>query len=89
MAHHEAQKLNDIILNPSKYDCPEWLLNRRKDVETGQDKHTLTADLAFAKESDIKRMKKTKSYKGMPRRRRFGYPNLPCLDSRVRNILAS
>jgi len=62
---NEAQKLNDIILNPSKYDCPEWLLNRRKDVETGQDKHTLTADLAFAKESDIKRMKKTKSYKGM------------------------
>ena len=61
----EAEKLNDIILNPKKYGCPEWLLNRRKDVETGEDTHLLTADLDFAKETDVKRMMKTKSYKGL------------------------
>jgi small subunit ribosomal protein S13 len=61
----EAQKLNDVILNPQKYGAPEWLLNRRKDPETGEDGHNLMADLDFAKENDVKRMKKVRSYKGI------------------------
>ena len=61
----EAEKLNDIILNPQKYGAPEWMLNRRKDPETGTDGHLLMADLDFSKETDIKRMKKVKSYKGL------------------------
>ncbi|USN45979.1 MAG: 30S ribosomal protein S13 [Candidatus Woesearchaeota archaeon] len=44
---------------------PSWLLNRRKDVETGEDTHLLQADLDFTKDNDIKRMKKCKSYKGL------------------------
>ncbi len=67
----EAEKLNDIILNPKKYGCPEWMLNRRRDVETGEDIHILTADLDFAKETDVKRMMKTKSYKGLRHQRRL------------------
>ncbi|MBD3209692.1 30S ribosomal protein S13 [Candidatus Woesearchaeota archaeon] len=61
----EAEKLNDIITHPKKYDCPEWMLNRRKDPETGEDNHLLHADLDFSQDNDIKRMKKTKSYKGL------------------------
>ena len=68
----EAEKLNDIILNPVKYGAPEWMLNRRKDIETGEDTHLLMADLDFAKEQDIKRMKKCKSYKGL--RHQWGLP---------------
>ncbi len=61
----EASKLNDIILNPQKYGAPEWMLNRRLDPETGENAHLLMADLDFAKDNDIKRMKKLKSYKGL------------------------
>lgn len=65
LADAEAEKLNDIILNPGKYGAPEWMLNHRKDIETGEDQHLLMADLDFAQENDIKRMKKVKSYKGL------------------------
>lgn len=68
----EAERLNDIILNPQKFGAPLWMLNRRKDVETGEDTHVLMADLDFSKEQDIKRLKKTKSYKGL--RHQWGLP---------------
>ena len=68
----EAEKLNDIILHPKKYAAPEWMLNRRKDFETGEDTHLLMADLDFSKETDIKRLKKTTSYKGL--RHQWGLP---------------
>jgi len=68
----EAQKLDEIIRNPLKHGAPTWLLNRRRDYETGEDKHLLLADLDFAKENDIKRMKKVKSYKGL--RHQWGLP---------------
>ncbi len=61
----EAKALEDVILNPSKHHIPLWLLNRRKDPETGMDKHLITSDLTFTKDMDIKLMKKTKSYKGL------------------------
>ena len=68
---NEAEKLNEIIANPKKFGCPEWMLNRRKDVETGEDTHLIMADLDFTKDNDIKRMKKTKSYKGLRHQRRL------------------
>ena len=61
----EIKRLEDVIKNPLKYDAPDWLLNRRRDPETGHDSHSLTSDLAFLKEKDIKLMKKIKSYKGL------------------------
>ncbi len=44
---------------------PRYLKNRRSDLEQGVDKHLLTNDLDIAKEFDIKRLKKIKSYKGI------------------------
>lgn len=60
----EARKLEEVILNPAKFGAPIWMFNRRKDMVTGEDKHIVTADLIFAKDMDIKNLKKTKSYKG-------------------------
>lgn len=44
---------------------PVFLRNRRRDPETGSDKHLLTNDLDIQKEFDIKRLKKIKSYRGL------------------------
>jgi small subunit ribosomal protein S13 len=61
----QIQKLDEVILNPLKYGAPKWILNRRFDPESGEDKHLLSSDLKFAQETDVKLMKKTKSYRGM------------------------
>lgn len=42
-----------------------YLLNRRKDYDTGEDVHLSTTDLKFRKDFDIKRLQKTKSYRGL------------------------
>ena len=61
----EINKINSVITDPLSYNIPSWLLNKRKDYETGQDKHLVGVDLNFAKETDVKRLQKTKSYRGM------------------------
>lgn len=61
----EINQINEVLKDPKKHNIPEWLLNRRKDYETGEDTHILGADLEVEKDNDIKRMKKIKSYKGL------------------------
>jgi len=66
----ELEKLNDFLKNPSGF--PEFLLNRRKDFETGDDAHLIGTDLDMKKEFDIRRLKKIRSYRGL--RHAFGHP---------------
>lgn len=61
LSEKELTAISDFIKNPK---VPEWMLNRRKDTETGESKHLLTNDLDYSKEFDIRSMKKMKSYKG-------------------------
>jgi small subunit ribosomal protein S13 len=65
-------KLNDVILHPGDYDIPEWLFNRKKDPETGEDKHLASGELRFNQENDVKMLKKIKCYRGV--RHMFGLP---------------
>ena len=60
----EVEKIEDILKNPVKYGIPLWLLNRRKDVETGKDLHLLGSDLLLQTKNDIDQMKKIRSWKG-------------------------
>ena len=60
----EVEKLEEIITNPVKHDVPIWLLNRRKDLETGKDIHLLSSDLVLQTKNDIDQMKKIRSWKG-------------------------
>ncbi|MFH1181640.1 MAG: 30S ribosomal protein S13 [Candidatus Woesearchaeota archaeon] len=60
----EIKKLNATLGSTSKL-MPVWMLNRRRDVETGEDKHIFTADIDIAKEMDIRTMKKIRSYRGV------------------------
>jgi len=68
----DLKKIEDTIKNPAKHGIPTWMLNRRKDYETGEDMHLSTSDLKLSVEDDIKRMKKIRAYKGM--RHAFGLP---------------
>ncbi|PDM26663.1 30S ribosomal protein S13 [Candidatus Bathyarchaeota archaeon] len=65
LTESEIESLSDIIQNPSKYDIPEWALNRRKDLETGENLHLLGADLELRVKSDIELMKRIKCWKGV------------------------
>jgi len=44
---------------------PAWMLNRRRDVETGENLHRIGPDLDMQLREDINREKKTKSYRGI------------------------
>ena len=59
----EIEKLEELFEKASEI-LPAWLLNRRKDFETGQDQHLYSADLTFSKEKDVRRLRKLKSYRG-------------------------
>ena len=72
LSEEEIQKVQDIIKNPAKYNIKPFLMNRQKDVETGESKHLISSDLKLATEFDIKRMKMIKSYKGV--RHSIGQP---------------
>ncbi|MBW2996493.1 30S ribosomal protein S13 [Candidatus Woesearchaeota archaeon] len=72
LSDDEINKLDGIVKDPLKSGVPVWLANRRKDIETGEDKHIITNDLMFTKDNDIKMMRKIKSYKGM--RHSTGHP---------------
>jgi small subunit ribosomal protein S13 len=65
----EIETISSFLKNPS---VPSHLLNRRKDLETGEDSHLLGADLELKTEFDIKRLKKIKSYRGV--RHTLGLP---------------
>jgi small subunit ribosomal protein S13 len=61
LTSEEIKKISDFLANPK---VPKHLLNRRKDFDTGEDKHLSGGDLELKEEFDIKRLKKIKSYRG-------------------------
>ena len=68
----EVKAIEEVITNPTRAGIPKWMFDRRKDYDTGADLHIISATLEFTQEMDIKRMKKTKSYKGL--RHQWGQP---------------
>lgn len=77
LSQDEVKKIEILVKNPS--GLPNWLLNRRKDYDTGENLHLTMADLKLRKEFDIKRLKQIKSYRGM----RHAW-NLPVRGQRTR-----
>ncbi|MDO8623525.1 MAG: 30S ribosomal protein S13 [archaeon] len=65
----DIKKITEFIVKPT---VPRYLINRRFDFGSGEDKHMITGDLDLQKEFDIKRLKKIKSYRGS--RHNLGLP---------------
>jgi small subunit ribosomal protein S13 len=69
LSKDEIKKIEDFIKNPK---LPAFLLNRRKDVDSGEDVHLVGSDLDLRREFDIKLLKKIRSYRGL--RHALGLP---------------
>lgn len=65
LTEEQINKLNEIITRPEEKGMPAWILNRRKDYETGEDRHLLLGTLDFVKDNTIKRLRKIKCYRGV------------------------
>jgi len=44
---------------------PDWMINRPKDVYTGEGRHLLGTDLSMTNDDDVNRMRKMRSYRGI------------------------
>lgn len=69
LTKEEIEAINNFPKNPN---VSTYLLNRRKDFETGEDKQLIGNDLDLQKDFDISRLKKIKSYRGQ--RHSLGQP---------------
>jgi small subunit ribosomal protein S13 len=60
----EIERIEEIVKDPAKFGLLSWLLNRRKDPDTGKDMHVISADLVLRTKMDIEQMKDMKSWRG-------------------------
>jgi small subunit ribosomal protein S13 len=60
----EVRRLEETLGNIEGQSLPSWLLNRRKDVETGKDIHLTTSDLDLQMKQDVERMTTMRSWRG-------------------------
>lgn len=64
LSDEDIEKLRKGVENIEKY-VPKWMLNRRKDLSTGEDKHIAGADLLLVHREDINLLKKIRCYRGI------------------------
>lgn len=62
LTNEEIKKITEFLKKPQ---LPNFVFNRRFDLETGENKHLVGTDLELQKDFDIKRLKKIKSYRGI------------------------
>jgi len=60
----DIAKIEDIAKDPSEYNLPVWLFNRRKDSDSGKDMHLISADLVLRTKTDIDDAKNIRSWRG-------------------------
>ncbi|MFX0014599.1 MAG: 30S ribosomal protein S13 [Promethearchaeota archaeon] len=65
LTEEEIQLIEDILMNCTAFGIPPWMLNRQKDLITGEDIHLISNDLIDILRIDIEREKKTRSYRGI------------------------
>ncbi|MEM1951975.1 MAG: 30S ribosomal protein S13 [Candidatus Caldarchaeum sp.] len=65
LTEKQLEKIEQIARNPAKHGIPQWMLNRRFDPVSGENRHLIGADLELAIKEDIQTMMRTKSWKGI------------------------
>jgi len=74
----QIKKLRDAIDSITE-DAPIWMLNHRKDAETGEDIHLIGPEIDMKLRDEINMMKKIRSYRGIRHER-----GLPVRGQRTR-----
>jgi small subunit ribosomal protein S13 len=64
LSEEEINRLKEAVGNIEQI-IPTWMLNRRKDLLTGENRHIYGGDVAIVLREDLNTMKKTRSYKGI------------------------
>ena len=72
LSEEKIDEIEETLKNPEEVEIPEWVRNRRKDRETGEDTHLIEDDLDLRQEFDIRRYKEIGSYRGW--RHKIGLP---------------
>lgn len=60
----DVDRLKEAVQNVEEL-VPTWMVNRRKDVRTGEPLHLLASDLNDAHREDLNRLKKIQCYRGV------------------------
>jgi|SRR5271157_6079 len=64
LAEAEVERLEEMVKDPAKSGLPAWLMNRRKEVDSGKDTHLISSELVLKTKTDIEKMKEIKSWRG-------------------------
>ena len=64
LTESQVETIEKALKDPTTMNFPSWLLNRRKDVETGKTFHLITSDIDFTVRNDIEREKGANSWRG-------------------------
>ncbi|MBU0953092.1 MAG: 30S ribosomal protein S13 [Nanoarchaeota archaeon] len=65
LSEADVAKLEDMALHPDKHNLPSWLLNRRRDPSSGQERHLVASQLQFTRNMDVNALKKQRCYRGI------------------------
>ncbi len=64
LSNSDVEKLKTAVGGVEKR-LPWWMLNRRKDLISGEDKHIMGSDMALKFRDDINLLRKIRSYRGI------------------------
>ena len=64
LSDEKIDKIQIAIVNIHE-GLPNWMMNRQKDYDTGDDMHLTSSEVQVARRDDINRFKKMRSYKGI------------------------
>ena len=60
----DVAKLQEAVEN-LEGNLPAWMLNRRKDIDSGEDNHLIGSDVEIRLRDDLNRLKKIRTYRGL------------------------
>lgn len=79
LKEEQIQTLGTVITELTE-SLPAWMVNRRKDPETGEDRHMVGTEITIMLREDLNRLKKIRSWRGHRHERK-----LPTRGQRTKN----